>query len=128
MHGVYDRYGCRNIPELIPLSRYHSVNDKRIPQKFICFDCRARADVSWDLIKTNLYPQILSKFRQLALFRRAIKIVETTKAETPSEFGRKIGGDNILARQLFKRLETEGKPSQGILFFVATIIVLFSFA
>jgi hypothetical protein len=90
-------------------SRYHSVDDKRIPQKFICFDCRARADVSWELIKTDLYPQMLSKFRQLALFRyqqlfvisiflrsypfdrRAIKIVETTKAETPTEFGKKIG-------------------------------------
>jgi hypothetical protein len=71
VHGVYNRCGtCRKNMALTMLCRYHSDKDERIPQKFICFDCRARADVSWDLIKTSLYPQILSKFRELALFRQ----------------------------------------------------------
>ena len=40
-----------------------------MPLKFICFDCRVRADVTWELIRHDLYPRILSKFKELALFR-----------------------------------------------------------
>ncbi|KAF8891245.1 HORMA domain-containing protein [Infundibulicybe gibba] len=67
---------------------YHSITDVRMPSKFICFDCRLRADVSWELIKVDLYPKMISKFKELALFRK--------------------GGDSGLARHLFKRLELEG--------------------
>lgn len=49
--------------------RYHSTEDKRIPDKFICFDCRLRSDASWGLIKTNIYPRLMNNFRDLALFR-----------------------------------------------------------
>ncbi|RDB21131.1 Meiosis-specific protein HOP1 [Hypsizygus marmoreus] len=87
---------------------YHSINDPRIPSEFICFDCRVRSDSSWELIKANLYPIMLSKFQELALFRRAIKIVETQKPQTSTAFAEANGGSNVLARQLFKRLETEG--------------------
>lgn len=52
-----------------PVFSYHSVKDPRIPASFTCFDCRVRADPSWELIKINLYPKMLSKFQELALFR-----------------------------------------------------------
>ncbi|TFK42379.1 HORMA domain-containing protein [Crucibulum laeve] len=95
---------------------YHSVDDKRLPTKFTCFDCRVRADLSWELIKVDLYPKMLSKFKELALFRRVIKVVEAKKSATPAEFAKGLGefdpiyapsGDHALARQLLKRLETE---------------------
>ncbi|KAF8637324.1 hypothetical protein AX17_002826 [Amanita inopinata Kibby_2008] len=87
---------------------YHSVKDRRIPTRFICFDCRLRADLSWELVKIDLYPKILSKFQELVTFRRAIKIAELKKPKTPAEFAKSFGGDHGLARQLFKRLELEG--------------------
>ncbi|KAF8623560.1 hypothetical protein AX15_006330 [Amanita polypyramis BW_CC] len=87
---------------------YHSVKDTRIPVKFICFDCRLRADLSWELVKIDLYPKIMSKFRELALFRRAIKVAELRKPTTLMEFNSFFGSDHGLARQLFKRLESEG--------------------
>jgi len=49
--------------------RYHSTEDKRIPAKFICFDCRLRCDASWGLIKTDIYPRLMNNFRDLVLFR-----------------------------------------------------------
>ncbi|KAF9446336.1 HORMA-domain-containing protein [Macrolepiota fuliginosa MF-IS2] len=70
---------------------YHSIRDKRIPARFICFDCRLRADVSWELIKTDLYPRLMSKHRDLALFRRSIKIVERMKILTPADFSKQLG-------------------------------------
>ncbi|KAF9469301.1 HORMA domain-containing protein [Collybia nuda] len=87
---------------------YHSIKDPRMPASFTCFDCRVRADTSWELIKINLYPKMLSNFQDLALFRRAIKVAEKEKPETPTAFAKMTGGNNTLARQLFKRLETEG--------------------
>lgn len=48
---------------------FHSTEDRRIPEQFICFDCRVRADLSWELIKVDLYPKMMSKFKDLALFR-----------------------------------------------------------
>ncbi|KAF8743650.1 hypothetical protein AX14_001704 [Amanita brunnescens Koide BX004] len=87
---------------------YHSVKDTRMPSKFVCFDCRLRADLTWELVKNELYPRIKSKFRELALFRRAIKVVELMKPSTLVEFNKSFGSDHGLARQLFKRLESEG--------------------
>lgn len=67
-------YGVRQRPRrelMLPLKslRFHSTQDKRIPSKFICFDCRIRGDLNWDLIWPKLYPSLLSKHRDLALFR-----------------------------------------------------------
>ena len=42
-----------------------------MPGKFVCFDCRLRADLTWELVKNELYPRIISKFSELALFRLA---------------------------------------------------------
>ncbi|KAJ7735275.1 HORMA domain-containing protein [Mycena maculata] len=103
---------------------FYSAVDDRIPQEFICFDCRVRADLSWELIKVDLYPKMLSKFKDLALFRRAIKVAENNNPEAVADFAKLLGEccepstplpsyqiagcDNVLARQLFKRLESEG--------------------
>lgn len=48
---------------------YHSVQDPRLPEQFICFNCRLRADPSWELIKVELYSSLIIKFRELASFR-----------------------------------------------------------
>ncbi|KAF7325399.1 HORMA domain-containing protein [Mycena venus] len=87
---------------------FHSTDDRRIPEEFICFDCRVRADLSWELIKVDLYPKMISKFKDLALFRRAIKVAELNKPESVADFAPLVGCNNVLARQLFKRLENEG--------------------
>ncbi|KAJ7286365.1 HORMA domain-containing protein [Mycena rebaudengoi] len=86
---------------------FHSIKDRRIPHQFVCFDCRVRADLSWELIKVDLYPKMLSKFKDLALFRRAIKVAEMHNPESAADFAKFLGCDNVLARQVFKRLETE---------------------
>ncbi|KAF7322313.1 HORMA domain-containing protein [Mycena chlorophos] len=103
---------------------FHSAQDQRLPEDFVCFDCRVHADNSWELIKVDLYPKMLSNFKDLALFRRAIKISEMHNPPVVAEFAKLVGKprslvefvpnslvrgcDNILARQLFKRLENEG--------------------
>ncbi|KAJ6490669.1 HORMA domain-containing protein [Mycena vitilis] len=87
---------------------FHSTEDRRIPDEFVCFDCRVRADLSWELIKVDLYPKMMSKFKDLALFRRAIKVAEVNNPDSVATFARLVGCDNVLARQLFKRLENEG--------------------
>ncbi|KAJ3558173.1 hypothetical protein NM688_g1079 [Phlebia brevispora] len=88
---------------------YHSGIASDLPEKFICFDCRVRADQNWDLIMVhNLHPRMMAKFRDLALFRRAIKICEQSNPENLAAFAKLIGCESLVASQLFKRLETEG--------------------
>lgn len=49
---------------------FHSGTDNKLPEKFICFDCRVRADQNWDLIMVHdLHPRMMAKFRDLALLR-----------------------------------------------------------
>ncbi|KAK0211239.1 HORMA domain-containing protein [Desarmillaria ectypa] len=91
----------------LKLCRYHSAQDPRFPDKFVCFDCRMRADPSWELIKMDLFPTMMSKFRELASFRRAIKIAERFEPETTAQFMKQMGCENNLGKQLFKRLEIE---------------------
>ncbi|KAF5373758.1 hypothetical protein D9758_000931 [Tetrapyrgos nigripes] len=104
---------------------YHSEDDPRLPGEFTCLDCRLHADPSWDLIKVDIYPTIMSNLKELALFRRAIKVVENQGSDTAMKFAKPMGNeglvpffshrlmvafpgcDNALARQLWKRLETE---------------------
>ncbi|GLB34722.1 putative HORMA domain containing protein [Lyophyllum shimeji] len=87
---------------------YHSVKDPRMPLQFHCFSCRLKADPFWPLIKVDLYSVMLSRFQDLALFRRAVKTAEKHKLETLGEFAKAYGGRHDLARQMFKRLESEG--------------------
>ncbi|KAF7363938.1 DNA-binding protein [Mycena sanguinolenta] len=70
---------------------YHSTDDPRIPEEFICFDCRVRADLSWELIKVDLYPKMISKFKDLALFRRAIKVAEVNNPHSFADFAPLVG-------------------------------------
>ena len=56
--------------EIEALVRFHSTDDRRMPAKFICFDCRLKADVvSWTMIKEGLYPRIMEKYRDFVTFR-----------------------------------------------------------
>ncbi|KAJ3722802.1 HORMA domain-containing protein [Lentinula guzmanii] len=87
---------------------YHSTKDPRLPEKFVCFNCRIRADPSWELIKVELYSTLIIKFRELASFRRAMKIAEKHSPLTAVKFAQAMGCENTQARQLIKRLETEG--------------------
>ncbi|KAJ3980132.1 HORMA domain-containing protein, partial [Lentinula detonsa] len=87
---------------------YHSTKDPRLPEKFVCFNCRIRADPSWELIKVELYSTLIIKFRELASFRRAIKVAEKHSPLTAVKFAQAMGCENTQARQLIKRLETEG--------------------
>jgi hypothetical protein len=94
------------------MARFHSTDDPRMPAKFICFDCRLKADiVSWTMIKEGLYPRIMEKYRDFVTFRyvllsssfhvasdglhswcrRAIKVAENSKAITPVDFARSFG-------------------------------------
>ncbi|KAA1469348.1 DNA-binding protein [Dentipellis sp. KUC8613] len=88
---------------------FHSESDARLPQKFTCFHCHLRNDQNWEIIVLQpWYQDMLSKYGQLALFRRAIKIAENEEPGTSKEFAGLIGCEALVAGQLFKRLETEG--------------------
>ncbi|CDO73614.1 hypothetical protein BN946_scf185014.g84 [Trametes cinnabarina] len=92
---------------------YHSAQDHRIPSKFICFDCRVRADRNWDLIVVHdLYPRMMARFKDLAIQRRGIKVFETHGPRSLSAFAKLIGCDSTVAGQVFRRLESEGFIAQ----------------
>ncbi|KAH9901464.1 HORMA domain-containing protein [Cubamyces lactineus] len=94
---------------------YHSAQDHRIPSKFICFDCRVKADRNWDLIVIHdLYPRMIAKFKDLAIQRRGIKIFETHAPDSLSAFTKLIGCEPTVAGQVFKRLDAEGFIAQEI--------------
>jgi hypothetical protein len=57
------------------LSSYHDVADSSIPATFQCLDCRLRADVSWELIKTTLYSAIMDRQKDLATFRSSLAVI-----------------------------------------------------
>lgn len=66
----------------MPLPSFHSAQDKRLPENFVCFDCRVRADKNWDLIEVHeLYPRMMSKFREIALFRQVHYISHSTTSD-----------------------------------------------
>ncbi|TFY60425.1 hypothetical protein EVJ58_g5155 [Rhodofomes roseus] len=105
---------------------FRSAKDKRLPARFVCFDCRVKADQNWELIVVHdLYPRMMERFKDLAIFRRAIKVFETFKPDCLSAFTKLIGVysdyrcvfgvlmsiiacDSAVAGQVFKRLEAEG--------------------
>ncbi|TBU35629.1 HORMA-domain-containing protein [Dichomitus squalens] len=92
---------------------YHSAQDLRIPEKFICFDCRVRADRNWELIVVHdLYPRMIARFKDLAIQRRGIKVFENYVPPGLSAFAKLIGCDSTVAGQVFKWLETEGFIAQ----------------
>ena len=57
--------------ELTPYSlpsSYHSPEDTRLPDSYVCVPCRLQADANFHLIK-DAYADILRAFMDLALFR-----------------------------------------------------------
>ncbi|KAI0707776.1 HORMA-domain-containing protein [Earliella scabrosa] len=104
--------GCRRWFHLWCMG-YHSAHDPRIPTKFVCFDCRVKADRNWDLIVVHdLYPRMIARFKDLAIQRRGIKVFETHAPDGLSAFTKLIGCDTTVAGQVFKRLEAEGFIAQ----------------
>ncbi|KAF9227764.1 hypothetical protein BS17DRAFT_693612 [Gyrodon lividus] len=86
---------------------YHGPQDKRLPSQFICFDCRLRRSREWDIIAGKIHVDMISRFKDLALFRRAIKIFEVHRPTTVLQFREKIGCTAALVGQLLARLEDE---------------------
>lgn len=87
---------------------YHGSQDNRLPEQFLCLDCRLRKSSDWDIITGKIHTEITSRFKDLALFRRAIKIFELRNPTTVKQFREKIGCTAALASQLLARLEDEG--------------------
>ena len=49
---------------------FHSINDKRIPQRFICFTCALERDENWAIVRLQPWcTELFNKYAQLALFR-----------------------------------------------------------
>ncbi|KAG8859000.1 DNA binding protein [Serendipita sp. 411] len=89
-------------------SRYHGSNDPRIPTVFKCFECRLRSTHASIVIGESSLKEYILKYSELALFRRALKIVETENPHNVTEFRRLVGATPPVAAQLWKRLESEG--------------------
>lgn len=88
---------------------YHSSQDKRLPERFLCLDCRLRNSSEWDIITGKIHSDIICRFKDLALFRRAIKVFEVRKPATVKQFREQIGCTAALTSQLLARLEDEGQ-------------------
>ncbi|OAX34543.1 DNA-binding protein [Rhizopogon vinicolor AM-OR11-026] len=87
---------------------YHGARDTRLPVQFICLDCRLRGSHDWDVIAGNIHADMIARYKDLALFRRAIKICEVHQPSSASLFREHTGCDTALAGQLLTRLEEEG--------------------
>ncbi|KAI6045573.1 hypothetical protein EDC04DRAFT_2633822 [Pisolithus marmoratus] len=86
---------------------YHSPQDKRLPEQFLCLDCRLRKSSEWDIITGKIHSDIVCRFKDLALFRRAIKTFESRNPTTVKQFREQIGCTAALTSQLLARLEDE---------------------
>ncbi|KAI6036453.1 hypothetical protein PISMIDRAFT_85477, partial [Pisolithus microcarpus 441] len=93
---------------------YHGSQDNRLPEQFLCLDCRLRKSSDWDIITGKIHTEITSRFKDLALFRgaRAIKIFElrnptTLYAASDMCLNPDSGCTAALASQLLARLEDE---------------------
>lgn len=61
---------CQRVERSPRCMGFHSARDQRMPARFICFDCRVRADQNWELIVLHdLYPRMMERFIDLAIFR-----------------------------------------------------------
>ncbi|KAG1741980.1 HORMA domain-containing protein [Suillus lakei] len=79
-----------------------------LPGQFICFDCRLRGSHEWDIIAGKIHADMVARYKDLALFRRAIKIYEVYQPSSASLFREHTGCDMTLVGQLLTRLEEEG--------------------
>ncbi|KAF8201578.1 HORMA domain-containing protein [Pholiota molesta] len=66
---------------------YHTIDDPHMPSKFTCFDCRLRQDRHWDLIRvSDIHPKMISKFKSIVIFRRAIKVAQSLRSFTSLQY------------------------------------------
>ncbi|TCD71215.1 DNA binding protein [Steccherinum ochraceum] len=95
---------------------YHGAEEVEGDFEFMCFDCRVHADKNWELIKLHdFYPRMMQRYQDVAVLRRAIKIYETHNPPGLAAFVKLIGVEAPVARQLFKRLESEGFIAQEVI-------------
>ncbi|KIM33115.1 hypothetical protein M408DRAFT_325939 [Serendipita vermifera MAFF 305830] len=87
---------------------YHGTRDPRLPDSFRCFECRLRNTQASVVKGEALIKEYVSKYAELALFRRALKIIEVENPPNATEFRKMIGCNPPVAAQLWKRLEGEG--------------------
>ncbi|KAG8781870.1 DNA binding protein [Serendipita sp. 397] len=81
-----------------------NVESQELPLDAGISDNESDAEVNCDCA-VNEY---ILKYSELALFRRALKIVETENPHNVTEFRRLVGATPPVAAQLWKRLESEG--------------------
>lgn len=87
---------------------YHDSEDPRLPRSFKCFECRLRASQASLITGESFIREYVLKYRELALFRRALKIIEIENPPSASEFRKLVGAPPAVASQLWKRLENDG--------------------
>ncbi|KDQ19765.1 hypothetical protein BOTBODRAFT_376535 [Botryobasidium botryosum FD-172 SS1] len=88
---------------------YHSADDSRFPEAFSCFHCRVRDDPNSGLLTEEQIEEKVTKLKELALFRKAIKIVTVEGLPATSvAFKKRLGVELAVASQIWKRLEVEG--------------------
>ncbi|KAG8811625.1 DNA binding protein [Serendipita sp. 399] len=88
-------------------SRYHGRDDPRIPAVFKCFECRLRSTQASVVMGETSLKEYILKYSELALFRRALKIIEIENPRNVAEFRKHVGASPPVAAQLWKRLEAE---------------------
>ncbi|TFL07282.1 HORMA domain-containing protein [Pterulicium gracile] len=87
---------------------YHSRDDPAVPEVFRCFDCRLKSDPLWPVLRGDPYQNMLIKFRELAQFRRAIRVAETSRSFHAQAFAKTMGCNPDMGKSLIDRLEEEG--------------------
>ncbi|GJJ12301.1 hypothetical protein Clacol_006542 [Clathrus columnatus] len=108
--GAWGKYSKRPFdfdPEYVV--SYHSSNDDRLPSTFWCFSCRLRNDPEIEILDSrNLTSEYITKYKDLCLFRRAIKVMLACRPDNVSDFTKLLGTEISTAAQTWRRLETEG--------------------
>ncbi|KAL4062906.1 HORMA domain-containing protein [Scleroderma citrinum] len=92
---------------LVRLLDYHGLQDNRLPEQFICFDCRLRKSHEWDIIAGKIHADIKCRFQELALFRGVFRSASTLRGWFKPSFDSALGCTAALAGQLLARLEDE---------------------
>ncbi|KAI6131997.1 HORMA domain-containing protein [Pisolithus croceorrhizus] len=85
---------------------YHSSQDKRLPEQFLCLDCRLQKSSEWDIITGKIHSDIICRFKDLALFRGAL-LASNLYAASDMYLTADLGCTAALASQLLARLEDE---------------------
>ncbi|GAA5978890.1 hypothetical protein JCM11641_003605 [Rhodosporidiobolus odoratus] len=90
---------------------YHSLEDARLPEDFVCYPCRVVEELEGSLIdptREDEIQQALADLRTLALFRRSLTVVSHEGILPVKQLAERLGVDNATAGQVLKRLQVEG--------------------